>query len=59
MMDMRVPLKFELRVSVIDRCNFRCSYCMPSDSLEGRGVFLPMEKLLTDHEIRTTRSLPW
>ena len=58
MMDMRVPLKFaervpvqdrlqrplrELRVSVIDRCNFRCSYCMPGDSLEGRGVFLPME----------------
>jgi cyclic pyranopterin phosphate synthase len=68
MMDMRVPLKFaervpvqdrqqrplrELRVSVIDRCNFRCSYCMPGDSLEGRGVFLPMEKLLTDHEIET------
>jgi len=68
MMDMRVPLKFaepvpvqdrqqrplrELRVSVIDRCNFRCSYCMPSDSLHGRGVFLPMEKLLTDHEIET------
>lgn len=68
MMDMRVPLKFaepvpvqdrlqralrELRVSVIDRCNFRCSYCMPSDSLEGRGVFLPLEKLLTDHEIET------
>jgi cyclic pyranopterin phosphate synthase len=66
MMDMRVPLQFseripvqdlqqrtlrELRVSVIDRCNFRCSYCMPGDSLEGRGVFLPMERLLTDHEI--------
>ena len=65
-MDMRVPLKFaeripvqdrrqrplrELRVSVIDRCNFRCSYCMPADSLNGRGVFLPLEKLLTDHEI--------
>jgi cyclic pyranopterin phosphate synthase len=65
-MDMRSPLKFaetvplqdrfqrslqELRVSVIDRCNFRCSYCMPADSLQGRGVFLPLEKLLTDHEI--------
>ncbi len=65
-MDMRLPLKFaetvpsldrfqrplrELRVSVIDRCNFRCTYCMPSDSLQGRGVFLPLEKLLTDHEI--------
>jgi len=65
-MDMRLPLKFsetvstqdrfqrslrELRMSVIDRCNFRCSYCMPADSLQGRGVFLPLEKLLTDHEI--------
>jgi cyclic pyranopterin phosphate synthase len=65
-MDMRLPLKFteavplrdrfqrtlrELRVSVIDRCNFRCTYCMPVDSLQGRGVFLPLEKLLTDHEI--------
>jgi cyclic pyranopterin phosphate synthase len=67
-MDMRVPLKLyepvpvedrlqrslrELRISVIDRCNFRCSYCMPADSLQGRGVFLPLEKLLTDHEIVT------
>lgn len=41
----------ELRVSVIDRCNFRCTYCMPVDSLQGRGVFLPLQKLLTDHEI--------
>ncbi|MEJ8569720.1 GTP 3',8-cyclase MoaA [Elongatibacter sediminis] len=44
------PLR-ELRVSVIDRCNFRCTYCMPPDSLQGRGVFLPLVKLLTDHEI--------
>ena len=65
-MDMRLPLKIsetvpvqdrfqrtlrELRVSVIDRCNFRCTYCMPADSLNGRGVFLPLEKLLTDHEL--------
>ena len=46
------PLQ-ELRLSVIDRCNFRCTYCMPADSLNGRGVFLPMEKLLTDHEMVT------
>jgi cyclic pyranopterin phosphate synthase len=44
------PLR-ELRVSVIDRCNFRCTYCMPPDSLQGRGVFLPLVKLMTDHEI--------
>ena len=44
------PLK-ELRMSVIDRCNFRCSYCMPLGSMKGKGSFLPLEKLLTDHEI--------
>jgi cyclic pyranopterin phosphate synthase len=44
------PLR-ELRMSVIDRCNFRCTYCMPEDSLNGRGIFLPLVKLLTDHEI--------
>ena len=53
----RLPDKFgrplrELRLSVIDRCNFRCSYCMPADSLQGQGVFLPLTRLLTDHEIR-------
>jgi cyclic pyranopterin phosphate synthase len=47
---LRRPLR-ELRMSVIDRCNFRCTYCMPEDSLQGRGVFLPLAKLLTDHEI--------
>jgi cyclic pyranopterin phosphate synthase len=44
------PLQ-ELRLSVIDRCNFRCTYCMPADSLQGRGVFLPLQKLMTDREI--------
>jgi cyclic pyranopterin phosphate synthase len=47
---LRRPLR-ELRMSVIDRCNFRCTYCMPEDSLHGNGVFLPLAKLLTDHEI--------
>jgi len=46
------PLQ-ELRLSVIDRCNFRCTYCMPADSLQGRGVFLPLANLLTDREIET------
>ncbi len=44
------PLR-ELRLSVIDRCNFRCTYCMPLGSMKGRGSFLPLEKLLTDHEV--------
>ena len=33
----------ELRMSVIDRCNFRCTYCMPLGSMKGRGSFLPLE----------------
>src|SRR3954471_21588445 len=37
----------DLRVSVTDRCNFRCSYCMPE---EGRGS-QPREELLTYEEI--------
>jgi cyclic pyranopterin phosphate synthase len=46
------PLR-ELRLSVIDRCNFRCTYCMPADSLQGQGKFLRLHQLLTDHELET------
>ncbi|MGH9190578.1 MAG: GTP 3',8-cyclase MoaA [Acidimicrobiales bacterium] len=37
----------DLRISVTDRCNFRCSYCMPADGLE----WLPRHELLTFEEI--------
>jgi cyclic pyranopterin phosphate synthase len=36
---------------VLDRCNLRCTYCMPVESLHGRGVFLPSHHLLSDGEI--------
>jgi cyclic pyranopterin phosphate synthase len=36
-----------LRISLIDRCNLRCVYCMPTHGLQ----FLPDEKLLTADEI--------
>jgi cyclic pyranopterin phosphate synthase len=36
-----------LRVSLTDRCNFRCLYCMPAGGVE----WLPAPDLLTDHEI--------
>ncbi len=36
-----------LRVSVTDRCNFRCVYCMPAEGVE----FVPREELLTFDEI--------
>jgi len=44
------PLK-DLRISVMDRCNLRCTYCMPEESLHGKGVFLPSHHLLSDGEI--------
>jgi cyclic pyranopterin phosphate synthase len=48
------PLQ-DLRISVIDRCNFRCTYCMP-DSNRDRYSFLPEDNWLTFDEIeRLTR----
>jgi len=35
----------------MDRCNLRCTYCMPEESLHGKGVFLPSHHLLSDGEI--------
>jgi cyclic pyranopterin phosphate synthase len=43
------PLR-DLRLSVIDRCNFRCSYCMPESSLKGKDPFLSRQDLLTGDE---------
>lgn len=40
----------DLRVSVTDRCNFRCTYCMPREKVEGAS-FLPREALLSFEEI--------
>jgi len=48
--DLARPLR-ELRISVIDRCNFRCTYCMPKDSLNGKGKFLTWRERLSDREI--------
>lgn len=44
------PLR-DLRISVIDRCNFRCQYCMPADLFGSDFVFLPKKELLTFEEI--------
>ena len=40
------PLR-SLRISVTDRCNLRCQYCMPEDEYE----WIPWEQLLTCEEI--------
>ncbi|MDM5430017.1 GTP 3',8-cyclase MoaA [Bacillus mycoides] len=44
------PLQ-DLRISVIDRCNFRCTYCMPAEVFGPDYAFLKDEFLLTFDEI--------
>ncbi|MFZ7759779.1 GTP 3',8-cyclase MoaA [Bacillus thuringiensis] len=44
------PLQ-DLRISVIDRCNFRCTYCMPAEVFGPDYAFLKEELLLTFDEI--------
>jgi GTP 3',8-cyclase len=41
----------DLRVSVTDRCNFRCTYCMPREQFGPDHAFLPRAELLTFEEI--------
>ncbi len=46
----------DLRISVTDRCNFRCPYCMPAEIFGERYEFLKREQILTFEEIvRLTR----
>ena len=44
------PLR-DLRISVTDRCNFRCVYCMPKEVFGPDFQFLPATQLLTFEEI--------
>ncbi len=44
------PLR-DLRISVTDRCNFRCTYCMPKGVFGRDYKFLPRDQLLTFEEI--------
>jgi cyclic pyranopterin phosphate synthase len=43
----------DLRISVTDRCNFRCTYCMPAEGLQ----WLPREEILTFEEIARLASV--
>jgi GTP 3',8-cyclase len=47
---LRRPLR-DLRISVTDRCNFRCSYCMPKEVFDRDYRFLPHSSLLSFEEI--------
>ncbi len=44
------PLR-DLRISVTDRCNFRCSYCMPKEVFDSDYRYLPHASLLSFEEI--------
>ena len=44
------PLR-DLRISVTDRCNFRCTYCMPAEIFGEKYEFLPKADLLSFEEI--------
>lgn len=41
----------DLRISVIDKCNLRCTYCMPKEHYGERYRFLPRAELLTFEEL--------
>jgi cyclic pyranopterin phosphate synthase len=49
--DVRGRPMSDLRISVTDRCNFRCVYCMPKDVFGRDYPFLPHDALLTFEEI--------
>jgi cyclic pyranopterin phosphate synthase len=49
------PLR-DLRISITDRCNFRCTYCMPREHFGSDHAFLPRADLLTYEEIVTVVS---
>ncbi|MBM2842737.1 MAG: 3',8-cyclase MoaA [Anaerolineales bacterium] len=53
---LRRPLH-DLRISVTDRCNFRCVYCMPKDVFGRDHAFLPRADLLTFEELERAAHL--
>lgn len=50
------PLR-DLRISVTDRCNLRCTYCMPREVFGKDFVFLPRAEILTFEEIERVAAL--
>ncbi|HKU31699.1 MAG TPA: GTP 3',8-cyclase MoaA [Arthrobacter sp.] len=53
---LRRPLR-DLRISVTDRCNFRCVYCMPKEIFGRDFAFMPKDQLLTFEEIARLTSI--
>ncbi len=55
--DTRGRLLRDLRISVTDRCNFRCTYCMPKEVFDKDYIFLPKSELLNFDEITRMANL--
>ncbi|MDX1807055.1 MAG: GTP 3',8-cyclase MoaA [Paenisporosarcina sp.] len=53
---LRRPIR-DLRISVTDKCNFRCSYCMPREVFGDDYAFLPKQDLLSFEEIHRLTKL--
>jgi cyclic pyranopterin phosphate synthase len=49
--DTRARALRDLRISVTDRCNFRCTYCMPKEVFDAHYEFLPHAEVLSFEEI--------
>ena len=55
--DARGRALHDLRISVTDRCNFRCAYCMPKEVFDRDYKFLPQSSLLSFEEITRVASI--
>jgi cyclic pyranopterin phosphate synthase len=55
--DTRGRVLRDLRISVTDRCNFRCTYCMPKSVFGKDYIFLPQTELLNFDEITRMATL--
>ncbi|MGI9232604.1 MAG: GTP 3',8-cyclase MoaA, partial [Woeseiaceae bacterium] len=53
---LRRPLH-DLRISLLDQCNFRCPYCMPEDTFHADYEFLKKKQRLTYEEILKVASV--
>src|SRR5436853_7715731 len=51
LVDTRARPMHDLRISVTDRCNFRCIYCMPREVFDANHQFLPHSAILSFEEI--------
>jgi cyclic pyranopterin phosphate synthase len=51
LLDQRQRPLHDLRISVTDRCNFRCNYCMPKEVFDSHYTYLPQSDLLSFEEI--------